>query len=190
MAPTFHEAFDRLKEQGKVRFLGVSSHTPNLEAVMRHAVQSGRFHMLLVAHNFSNWPDLKTIFHDAKQRGVGVVAGLGNGHGQLYYAPPVSSTGHTYPQWLGNYYGLGFGLVYNDIWNYFKPGSGVTTSADDLNLDCVVDIQDLMALLPYYGMTPTPNSAGTWADLFDSTPRVVDIFDFVAIAKHFGPVDP
>lgn len=74
MAPTFHEAFDRLKEQGKVRFLGVSSHTPNLEAVMRHAVDSGRFNMLLVAHNFSNWPDLRTIFHDAKQRGVGVIA--------------------------------------------------------------------------------------------------------------------
>lgn len=74
MAPNFHEAFDRLKEQGKVRFLGVSSHTPNLEAVMRHAVASGRFHVLLVAHNFSNWPDLTTIFREAKQRGVGVIA--------------------------------------------------------------------------------------------------------------------
>ncbi len=74
MAPTFHEAFDRLKEQGKVRFLGVSSHTPNLEEVMRHAVDSGRFQMLLVAYNFNNWPNLTTIFHDAKQRGIGVVA--------------------------------------------------------------------------------------------------------------------
>ena len=74
MAPTFHEAFDRLKQQGKVRFLGVSSHTPNLEEVMRHAVDSGRFQMMLVAYNFNNWPDLTTIFHDAKQRGVGVVA--------------------------------------------------------------------------------------------------------------------
>lgn len=74
MAPTFHEAFDRLKEQGKVRFLGVSSHTPNLEEVMRHAVESGRFQMMLVAYNFNNWPNLTTIFHDAKQRGVGVVA--------------------------------------------------------------------------------------------------------------------
>jgi hypothetical protein len=73
-APTFHEAFDRLKQQGKVRFLGVSSHTPNLEEVMRHAVDSGRFDMLLVAYNFNNWPDLTTIFRDAKQRGVGVVA--------------------------------------------------------------------------------------------------------------------
>ena len=74
MAPTFHEAFDRLRTQGKVRFLGVSSHTPNLEQVMRHAVDSGRFDMLLVAYNFNNWPDLTTIFHDAHARGVGVVA--------------------------------------------------------------------------------------------------------------------
>lgn len=74
MAPNFHEAFDRLKQQGKVRFLGVSSHTPNLEEVMRHAVDSGRFDMLLVAYNFNNWPDLGEIFHAAKQRGVGVVA--------------------------------------------------------------------------------------------------------------------
>jgi len=30
--------------------------------------------MMLVAYNFNNWPDLTTIFHAAKQRGVGVVA--------------------------------------------------------------------------------------------------------------------
>src|SRR5262249_17280860 len=40
----------------------------------RHAVDSGRFNMLLVAYNFNNWPDLTTIFRDAKQRGIGVVA--------------------------------------------------------------------------------------------------------------------
>src|SRR5207245_8053129 len=54
--------------------LGVSSHTPNLEQVMRHAVDSGRFQMLLVAYNFKNWPDLTNIFRDAKSRGIGVVA--------------------------------------------------------------------------------------------------------------------
>jgi len=68
MAPTFHEAFDRLKQQGKVRFLGVSSHTPNLEQVMRTAVDSGRFQMMLVAYNFKNWPDLAHIFHRATQQ--------------------------------------------------------------------------------------------------------------------------
>jgi aryl-alcohol dehydrogenase-like predicted oxidoreductase len=74
MAPTLHEAFDRLKEQGKVRFLGVSSHTPDLETVMRHAVDCGRFDVIMVAYNFKNWPDLHDIFHRAHERGIGVVA--------------------------------------------------------------------------------------------------------------------
>ncbi len=74
MAPTFHEAFDRLKQAGKVRYLGVSSHTPDLEVVMRTAVDSGRFDMIMVAYNFANWPMLPGIFADAHQRGMGVVA--------------------------------------------------------------------------------------------------------------------
>ena len=72
MNPNIHEAFDRLKEQGKLRFLGVSSHTPRLERVMRHAVDSGRFDVIMVAYNFRNWPELPTIFRDAKRKGVGV----------------------------------------------------------------------------------------------------------------------
>jgi predicted aldo/keto reductase-like oxidoreductase len=74
MNPNIHEAFDRLKEQGKLRFLGVSSHTPHLETVMHRAVDSGRFDVIMVAYNFKNWPDLTTIFHDAQEKGVGVVA--------------------------------------------------------------------------------------------------------------------
>jgi len=74
MAPNIHEAFDRLKQAGKVRFLGVSSHTPDLETVMAHAVDSGRFDVIMVAYNFKNWPDLSHIFHRAHERGVGVVA--------------------------------------------------------------------------------------------------------------------
>jgi len=74
MAPNIHEAFDRLKAAGKVRFLGVSSHTPDLEMVMRRAVDSGRFDAIMVAYNFKNWPDLRNIFRDGHARGVGVVA--------------------------------------------------------------------------------------------------------------------
>jgi aryl-alcohol dehydrogenase-like predicted oxidoreductase len=74
MAPNVHEAFDRLEQAGKVRFLGVSSHTPDLETVMAHAVDSGRFDVIMVAYNFRNWPDLRTIFRRARERGVGVVA--------------------------------------------------------------------------------------------------------------------
>ena len=74
MAPTFHEAFDRLKEQGKARFMGVSSHTPELETVMNHAVDSGRFDVIMVAYNFNNWPDLDNIMGKAHEKGVGFVA--------------------------------------------------------------------------------------------------------------------
>jgi predicted aldo/keto reductase-like oxidoreductase len=73
-APTFHEAFDRLKAQGKARFMGVSSHTPELETVMNRAVDSGRFDVVMVAFNFKNWPDLDGILDKAREKGVGFVA--------------------------------------------------------------------------------------------------------------------
>ncbi len=74
MAPNFHEAFDRLKEQGKVRFMGVSSHTPELETVMNKAVDSDRFAVIMVAYNFENWPDLSNIIDKAHAKDVGFVA--------------------------------------------------------------------------------------------------------------------
>jgi hypothetical protein len=61
-----------------------------------------------------------------------------------------------------------------------------TPSIYDLNLDCVVDVQDLMVLLPYYGTF----HLGGFGDLYFDGLGLVDIFDFVAIAKMFGPVDP
>jgi predicted aldo/keto reductase-like oxidoreductase len=74
MSPNIHEAFDRLKEAGKVRFLGVSSHTPDLEVVMRHAVASDRFDVIMVAYNYDYFPTIGEIFHDAHQKGMGVMA--------------------------------------------------------------------------------------------------------------------
>jgi len=74
MAPHLHEAFDRLREAGKVRFLGVSSHTPDLERVMRHAVASDRFDVIMVAYNYEHWPTIGDIFRAAHEQDVGVVA--------------------------------------------------------------------------------------------------------------------
>ena len=59
MAPNIHEAFDRLKEQGKARFLGVSTHTPNLEEVANTAIDSGRFDVMMLAYHFGMWPTLR-----------------------------------------------------------------------------------------------------------------------------------
>jgi uncharacterized protein len=74
MAPNIHEAFDRLKQQGKARFLGVSSHTPNLERVAHAAIDSGRFDVMMLAYHFGMWRDFDSILAKANAHGVGVVA--------------------------------------------------------------------------------------------------------------------
>jgi len=74
MAPNIHEAFERLKQQGKARFLGVSTHTPNLEEVANAAIDSGRFDVLMLAYHFGMWPHFGHILEKAKQHDVGVVA--------------------------------------------------------------------------------------------------------------------
>jgi predicted aldo/keto reductase-like oxidoreductase len=74
MDPNCHEAFDRLKEQGKVRFLGVSTHTPDLEAVADAAIDSGRFDVLMLAYHYGAWPRLGEIVKRAHEQDVGIVA--------------------------------------------------------------------------------------------------------------------
>jgi len=74
MAPNIHEAFDRLKQQGKVRFLGVSTHTPNLEQVANAAIDSGRFDVMMLAYHFGMWPNFGHIVEKAKAHDVGIVA--------------------------------------------------------------------------------------------------------------------
>ncbi|HXQ20780.1 MAG TPA: aldo/keto reductase [Candidatus Acidoferrales bacterium] len=74
LAPNIHEAFDRLKEQGKVRFLGVSTHTPNLEEVANTAIDSGRFDVMMLAYHFGMWPSFGHILEKAKAHDVGIVA--------------------------------------------------------------------------------------------------------------------
>jgi aryl-alcohol dehydrogenase-like predicted oxidoreductase len=74
LAPNIHEAFDRLKEQGKARFLGVSTHTPHLEQVANAAIDSGRFDVMMLAYHFGMWPSFGHILEKAKQHDVGIVA--------------------------------------------------------------------------------------------------------------------
>jgi aryl-alcohol dehydrogenase-like predicted oxidoreductase len=74
MDPNMHEAFDRLREQGKARFLGVSTHTPNLQTVARTAIASGRFDVMMLAYHHGLWADLDAIIADAAAHDVGIVA--------------------------------------------------------------------------------------------------------------------
>ncbi len=72
--PNLHEAFERLEAQGKARFLGFSSHTPNLEQVATTALDDGRFDVMMLAYHHGAWPRLKEIVRRAAAQDVGVVA--------------------------------------------------------------------------------------------------------------------
>jgi predicted aldo/keto reductase-like oxidoreductase len=74
MDENVHEAFDRLKQQGKARFLGVSTHTPDLERVAHAAIDSGRFDVLMLAYHHGAWPTLGEIIDRAARKDLGVVA--------------------------------------------------------------------------------------------------------------------
>jgi len=72
--PNVHEAFDRLRQAGKVRFLGVSTHTPNLEQVATAALDDGRFDVMMLAYHHGAWPKLEKIVARAASQDVAVVA--------------------------------------------------------------------------------------------------------------------
>jgi aryl-alcohol dehydrogenase-like predicted oxidoreductase len=70
-----HEAFDRLKQEGKVRFLGFSTHTPNLVEVVERAIESGRFDVMMVAYHHGLWSALPDLIQRARrEQDMGVVA--------------------------------------------------------------------------------------------------------------------
>jgi hypothetical protein len=75
MDPNVHEAFDRLKQQGKARFLGFSTHTPNLVEVVSRAIESGRFDVMMLAYHHGIWPALPELISRARrEQDMGVVA--------------------------------------------------------------------------------------------------------------------
>ena len=75
MDPNMHEAFDRLREEGKARFLGFSSHTPRLEQVAAEAIRSGRFDVMMLAYHHGIWPKLADLITRARrEQDMGVIA--------------------------------------------------------------------------------------------------------------------
>jgi predicted aldo/keto reductase-like oxidoreductase len=73
--PNVHEAFDGLKADGKVRFLGFSSHTPNLLEVTNAAIASGRFDVMMLAYHHGLWAPIgDAIGRARREQDMGVVA--------------------------------------------------------------------------------------------------------------------
>ncbi len=91
--PLIYDAFAELKQAGKVRFLGVSSHN-DAAGVLKRAVELGYFEVAMIAYNFVNARYVDGAIRDAFQQGVGMI-GMKVAHAVATHhkaMPPI-------PQW-------------------------------------------------------------------------------------------
>lgn len=71
--PEIHEAFQKLRQQGKVRYLGVSAHNDPAH-VLRAAMDTGVYSAAMVAYNIMNHDYVAPVIEEAHRRNFGVIA--------------------------------------------------------------------------------------------------------------------
>lgn len=71
--PEIYEAFETLRKQGKVRFLGVSAHN-DPAGVLRAAMRTGVYSLAMVACNILNWQYVAPVVEEAYKQDFGVIA--------------------------------------------------------------------------------------------------------------------
>jgi predicted aldo/keto reductase-like oxidoreductase len=113
--PEFHAFTERAREQGKIRYVGLSGHGGRLIECLDYAIDSGRFDVMLVAYNFGQDPsfvqrltrsfdfiainpDLPRVLRKAKEAGMGVVAMKTLRGAKLNDMEPYQKEGATFSQ--------------------------------------------------------------------------------------------
>jgi aryl-alcohol dehydrogenase-like predicted oxidoreductase len=71
--PEIYETFKELKKEGKVRFLGVSTHN-DPAGVLRAATATGEYDVVMCAYNIANGGYLEAAIANAYQNGLGIIA--------------------------------------------------------------------------------------------------------------------
>ena len=113
--PEFHAFTERAKEQGKIRYVGLSGHGGRLIECLDYAIDSGKFDVMLVAYNFGQDPsfvqkltrrfdfiavnpDLPRVLQKAKAAGMGVIAMKTLRGAKLNDMEPYQKEGATFSQ--------------------------------------------------------------------------------------------
>ena len=113
--PEFYAFAQRAKEQGKIRYVGLSGHGGHLIECLEYAIQSGAFDVMLVAYNFGQDPsflqgltrgfdfiainqELPRVLRKAKQAGIGVIAMKTLRGARLNSMEPYQKDGATFSQ--------------------------------------------------------------------------------------------
>ncbi len=71
--PEIYEAFEKLRKDGKVRFLGVSAHT-DPAGVLKAAMETNVYSVAMVAYNIMNREYVEPVLEEAHRRDFGVIA--------------------------------------------------------------------------------------------------------------------
>ncbi len=71
--PEIYEAFEKLRQQGKARYLGVSAHT-DPAGVLKAAMETGVYAVAMVAYNIVNRQYVEPVIEEAHRRDFGVIA--------------------------------------------------------------------------------------------------------------------
>jgi uncharacterized protein len=111
----WYEFVEAAKQQGKIRFSGISGHAGHLAECLDYAIDSGKFDVILCAYNFgqdpafyqrflggfdmiARQPELPRLIEKAKRRGIGVVVMKTLMGARLNNMRPYEHGGATYPQ--------------------------------------------------------------------------------------------
>ena len=187
--PEWHEFTTRARQQGKIRFVGMSGHAGRLIECLDHALDTGGVDVILAAYNFgqdpafyqkltrsydfiARQPDLPRVLQKAKAKGVGVVVMKTLMGARLNDMRPFERGGATFAQaafrWVlsnPNVDALIVSMTSAELVDeYLGASGGQAAAADDLPL--------LARYAHRYGSSSCRHGCG---DCLDSCPAGVDI---------------
>ena len=71
--PDIPRAFEKMKKTGKAKYLGISTHSPDLENMLNRAIELGYYDVIFCKYNFMEYTSQMKIFERAAEQGIGVI---------------------------------------------------------------------------------------------------------------------
>jgi uncharacterized protein len=71
--PAIPEAFEKMKAAGKAKYLGISTHSGQLEPMLNKAIDLGYFDVILCRYNFMEYKSQHELFRRAAEHDIGVI---------------------------------------------------------------------------------------------------------------------
>ncbi len=71
--PAIPAAFEKMKAAGKAKYLGISTHSGQLEPMLNKAIELGYYDLILCRYNFMEYKSQLELFHRAAEHDIGVI---------------------------------------------------------------------------------------------------------------------